>query len=200
MKSASCTLTKWLSSAIERGAGGAVRFVADDEVEVGEPVRLLRFADNVNGLDRCRRRRSGARWGRGVWPTSRRGARRWWWRVAQLVHEVCTRSSSLSLSSCQRRYRSRQRSCAAGAFRSPASIRSTPATAVRGWGRGRARGPATGQRFGNLQAGEGFAGAAGHDELAAVGHREAVSTASCAVRWCGRRTLRLQGSACAAGW
>ena len=26
--------------AIERGAGGAVRFVADDEVEVGEPVAV----------------------------------------------------------------------------------------------------------------------------------------------------------------
>ena len=87
------------------------------------------------------------------------------------MHEVCTRSSSLS--SCffflptslseqtakfvQRRFASCVHSVSAATEqRQTRDEEEHAATATR-------------QRFGDLQAGEGFAGAAGHDEFAAVG-------------------------------
>ncbi len=107
--------------ALERGSGGAVGLVADDEIELRQAVKLLRAADDiermVGGEDDAHvlgvvallhfvGEALGVRGG----------------GVAQLVGEGLNDVLVLARASCRLRHRSRRRSCAAG-WRSPASIR-----------------------------------------------------------------------------
>ncbi len=168
---ASCTRTKCaLVLALELRAGRAVGLVADDEVEVGQPMGLLRLLDDLDGVvgrvDDAHVLGVVARVH--LVRQSRRVGRR---RVLQLVHEGLDGVVVL---------RAPLPDVAVGADGEVVQTRLALLRPLRqGLGEQGEAGDQeqhplalAGDLLGDLEAGEGLAGAARHDELAAVGGLE----------------------------